>query len=80
MEDQAAGQRILEPGGHAKLAALRASGSLTDGSPMRQLSGHDASFLYSDTVNANSNATFVQIYDQSTAPGGNCLLYTSRCV
>ena len=37
---------------------------------MRQLSGHDASFLYSDTVNANSNATFVQIYDQSTAPGG----------
>ncbi len=37
---------------------------------MRQLSGHDASFLYSDTVNANSNATFVQIYDQSTVPGG----------
>jgi diacylglycerol O-acyltransferase len=37
---------------------------------MRQLSGHDASFLYSDTANANSNATFVQIYDQSTAPGG----------
>ncbi len=37
---------------------------------MRQLSGHDASFLYSDTVHANSNITFVQIYDQSTAPGG----------
>jgi WS/DGAT/MGAT family acyltransferase len=37
---------------------------------MRQLSGHDASFLYSDTVHANSNVTFVQIYDQSTAPGG----------
>jgi WS/DGAT/MGAT family acyltransferase len=37
---------------------------------MRQLSGHDASFLYSDTAHANANATFVQIYDQSTAPGG----------
>ena len=37
---------------------------------MRQLSGHDASFLYSDTIHANSNVTFVQIYDQSTVPGG----------
>ena len=37
---------------------------------MRQLSGHNASFLYSDTAHANANATFVQIYDQSTAPGG----------
>jgi len=37
---------------------------------MRQLTGHDASFLYSDSVHANSNVTFVQIYDQSTAPGG----------
>ena len=37
---------------------------------MRQLTGHDASFLYSDTTHANSNVTFIQIYDQSTAPGG----------
>jgi WS/DGAT/MGAT family acyltransferase len=37
---------------------------------MRQLSGHDANFLYADTIHANSNVTFVQIYDQSTAPGG----------
>jgi WS/DGAT/MGAT family acyltransferase len=37
---------------------------------MRQLTGHDATFLYSDTVHANANVTFVQIYDQSTAPGG----------
>jgi len=37
---------------------------------MRQLSGHDASFLYADTIHANANVTFVQIYDQSTAPGG----------
>ncbi|MGZ5250669.1 MAG: wax ester/triacylglycerol synthase domain-containing protein, partial [Caldimonas sp.] len=37
---------------------------------MRQLNEHDASFLYSDTLHANSNITFVQIYDQSTAPGG----------
>ena len=37
---------------------------------MRQLSGHDASFLYSDTQHANANVTFVQIYDQGTAPGG----------
>ncbi len=37
---------------------------------MRQLTEHDASFLYSDTLHANSNVTFVQIYDQSTAPGG----------
>ena len=37
---------------------------------MRQLTGHDANFLYSDTVHANANVTFLQIYDQSTAPGG----------
>lgn len=37
---------------------------------MRQLSGHDASFLYADTIHANANVTFVQIYDQSTVPGG----------
>lgn len=37
---------------------------------MRQLSEHDASFLYAETVHANANVTFVQIYDQSTAPGG----------
>ena len=37
---------------------------------MRQLSGHDASFLYADTIHANANVTFVQIYDQTTAPGG----------
>ena len=37
---------------------------------MRQLSDHDASFLYADTIHANSNVTFVQIYDQSTVPGG----------
>jgi WS/DGAT/MGAT family acyltransferase len=37
---------------------------------MRQLSGHDASFLYADTQHSNANVTFVQIYDQSTAPGG----------
>jgi diacylglycerol O-acyltransferase len=37
---------------------------------MRQLTPHEASFLYSDAVHANSNVTFVQIYDQSTAPGG----------
>jgi WS/DGAT/MGAT family acyltransferase len=37
---------------------------------MRQLSRHDASFLYADTVHANANVTFVQIYDPSTASGG----------
>jgi diacylglycerol O-acyltransferase / wax synthase len=37
---------------------------------MRQLTRHDASFLYADTVQANGNVTFVQIYDQSTVPGG----------
>jgi len=37
---------------------------------MRQLTRHDASFLYTDTVYANANVTFVQIYDQRTAPGG----------
>ncbi len=37
---------------------------------MRQLTRHDASFLYSDTLHANSNVTYIQIYDQSTAPGG----------
>lgn len=37
---------------------------------MRQLTGHEASFLYSDTTHSNSNVTLIQIYDQSTAPGG----------
>ena len=37
---------------------------------MRQLSAHDAGFLYADTSHANSNVTLIQIYDQSTAPGG----------
>ncbi|GAA5183195.1 wax ester/triacylglycerol synthase family O-acyltransferase [Niveibacterium umoris] len=37
---------------------------------MRQLSQHDAAFLYSDNAHANSNVTLIHIYDQSTAPGG----------
>jgi diacylglycerol O-acyltransferase len=37
---------------------------------MRQLSGHDASFLYADSSHANANVTLIHIYDQSTAPGG----------
>jgi len=37
---------------------------------MRQLSGHDAAYFYSDNAHANSNVTLVHIYDQSTAPGG----------
>ena len=37
---------------------------------MRQLNGHDASFLYSENSHANSNVTLIQIYDQSSAPGG----------
>ena len=37
---------------------------------MRQLSEHDAAFIYSDTGHTNSNVTLLHIYDQSTAPGG----------
>ncbi len=37
---------------------------------MSQLSGHDASFLYSDTTHSNSNVSLLHIYDQSTVPGG----------
>ena len=37
---------------------------------MRQLTARDAGFLYSDTAHSNANITLVQIYDQSTAPGG----------
>ena len=37
---------------------------------MRQLSGHDAAYIYSDSAHANSNVTLLHIYDQSTAPGG----------
>jgi WS/DGAT/MGAT family acyltransferase len=37
---------------------------------MRQLSEHDAAFIYSDTAHANSNVTLLHIYDQSTAPAG----------
>ena len=38
--------------------------------PMRRLNARDAGFLDSETVHANSNVSFVQIYDQATAPGG----------
>ena len=37
---------------------------------MSQLSGHDATFLSSDTAHSNSNVSLIHIYDQSTAPGG----------
>ena len=37
---------------------------------MRQLSEHDAAFIYSDLGHANANVTLLHIYDQSTAPGG----------
>jgi len=37
---------------------------------MRQLNAHDADLLYSDTSHANANLSLIQIYDQSTAPGG----------
>ena len=37
---------------------------------MRQLSARDAGFLYADTRHSNANVTLIQIYDQSTAPGG----------
>jgi len=36
---------------------------------MRQLSEHDAAYIYSDRAHANSNVTLLHIYDQSTAPG-----------
>ena len=37
---------------------------------MRQLSEHDAAYIYSDSAHVNSNLTLLHIYDQSTAPGG----------
>ena len=37
---------------------------------MRQLSGHDAGFLYTDTTHSNANVSLLHIHDQSTAPGG----------
>lgn len=37
---------------------------------MRQLSGHDAGFLYADTTHSNANVSLLHIHDQSTAPGG----------
>ena len=37
---------------------------------MRQLSGHDASFVYLETPKAHMAGGSLQIYDQSTAPGG----------
>jgi len=39
-------------------------------SPMRQLRGEDARFVYAETGHSNSNITLVHIYDPSTAPGG----------
>lgn len=39
-------------------------------SRMRQLSAHDAAFLFGDTTHSNANVSLVHIYNQSTAPGG----------
>ena len=38
--------------------------------PLRQLSGHAAGFLYTDTSRANANVSLLHIHDQRTAPGG----------
>ena len=37
---------------------------------MQQLSGQDASFIYSERPHAPTHVTTIGIYDQSTAPGG----------
>ncbi len=37
---------------------------------MRQLNAHDAGLLYADTRHTNANLSLIQIYDQSTVPGG----------
>lgn len=37
---------------------------------MRQLTEHDALFLFADNASSNSNITLIHIYDQTTAPGG----------
>lgn len=37
---------------------------------MQQLSGQDASFVYSEQAHAPTHITSIGIYDQSTAPGG----------
>jgi WS/DGAT/MGAT family acyltransferase len=37
---------------------------------MRQMTEHDAAFLYADSASRTSTVTLVHIYDQSTAPGG----------
>ena len=37
---------------------------------MRQLSGHEAGFLYADTPRANANVSLLHIFDQATAAGG----------
>ncbi len=37
---------------------------------MRQLSGHEAGFLYADTPHANANVSLLHIFDQATAAGG----------
>ena len=37
---------------------------------MRQLSGHDAGYLYADTATSNANVSLLHIFDQATAAGG----------
>ena len=37
---------------------------------MRQLSEHDAAYIYSDSAHANSNVTLLHIFDQSTSTAG----------
>ena len=50
--------------------AVSAFGSDSGGLAMKQLSGHDASFLYMETPRAPMSGGGLNIYDPSTAPGG----------
>src|SRR2546423_13294719 len=43
----------------------------SEGASMQQLTGMDASFLYSETPNAHMAGASLAIYDPSTAPSGS---------
>src|SRR5947209_9857208 len=52
------------------LTSRRTRRYATLGDGMKQLSGHDASFIYLETPKAHMAGATLLIYDQSTAPGG----------
>ena len=54
----------------SQVGAIASASGDEKGSTVQQLTGLDASFVYSESAHAPTHVTSIMIYDQSTAPKG----------